>query len=425
MAWFKYLLGVSRKASAARSLIALESPGRAVWSARRYDSFAEEGYRRNVIAFAAINMVANAAASLPWQLFRKSGAKRESLTEHPLLTLLARPNPWSAGPALMAAIHGYRQIAGNAYIEAVSGGDGSGGPPVELYALRPDRMSVIAGAAGAPAAYRYTVAGRSRDFPVDALDGGSAILHFKTFHPLDDWYGLSPLEAAAYAIDQHNQAGAWNQALLQNGARPSGALMVRSDGDGAGGAGGAGGTLDDDQFERLKSQIDQLYSGPRNAGRPLLLEGGLSWTEMSLSPKDMDFIDAKHTSARDIALAFGVPPQLLGIPGDNTYANMREARLALWEQTVLPLAAQLAAEFNNWLTPRFEGGLELAHDLDAVSALALARERHWEKLDKTDFLTLNEKRSAAGYGALEGGDALPRPKRGGGKRGGEDGSAAN
>ena len=285
MEWFKSLFGIRRKASAARSLFAIERPGRAVWSARRFDSFADEGYAKNVIAFSAINTVAEAAASLPWQLFRNAGAKRVAVAEHPLLSLLARPNPWSGGPALLAAVYGYRQIAGNAYIEAVSGdGDGGGGPPVELYTLRPDRMSVIAGSAGSPAAYRFTVGGRSRDFPVDPIDGRSAILHFKTFHPLDDWYGLSPLEAAAYAVDQHNQAGAWNQALLQNGARPSGALMVRSDGDGAGTASGA---LDDDQFERLRSQIDQLYSGPRNAGRPLLLEGGLTWQEMSLSPKDM------------------------------------------------------------------------------------------------------------------------------------------
>lgn len=402
MQWFTSWLGLGRKASAARSLFTIDQPGRAVWSARRFDSFADEGYRRNVIAYSAVNTVAEAAACMPWRLFRKSGAKRTALTDHPLLTLLARPNPWDAGPALMAAIYGYRQIAGNAYIEAVSA---DGGPPVELYTLRPDRMTVIAGAAGSPAAYRYSLAGRSRDFPVDPVDGRSAVLHFKTFHPLDDWYGLSPIEAASYAIDQHNQAGAWNQALLQNGARPSGALMVRSDGD------NAGGTLDDDQYDRLKDQIDQLYSGPRNAGRPLLLEGGLTWQEMSLSPKDMDFIDAKHTSARDIALAFGVPPQLLGIPGDNTYANMREARLALWEQTVLPLAAQLAAEFNNWLTPRFGDDLELSHDLDAVPALSLRRERQWEKLVKADFLTLNEKRLAAGYGALDGGDTLPKPRR--------------
>ncbi len=126
---------------------------------------------------------------------------------------------------------------------------------------------------------------------------------------------------------------------------------------------------------------------------------------------DMDFINAKHTAARDIALAFGVPPQLLGIPGDNTYSNMREARLALWEETVLPLIDQIAAELNNWLVPRFGDGLELAHDLDAPPALGLRRERHWEKLNKADFITINEKRAAAGYGAIAGGDVLPEPRR--------------
>ena len=143
MEWFKSLFGIHRKASAARSLFAIERPARAVWSARRFDSFADEGYAKNVIAFSAINTVAEAAASLPWQLFRNAGAKRVAVAEHPLLSLLARPNPWSGGPALLAAVYGYRQIAGNAYIEAVSGdGDGGGGPPVELFTLRPDRMSV-------------------------------------------------------------------------------------------------------------------------------------------------------------------------------------------------------------------------------------------------------------------------------------------
>ena len=416
--WAKGLMaawGRGRKASAARRLIALDRIGRPVWSARRFDSFADEGYRRNVIAFRAVNEVAQAAASVPWLLFRRraqgNGQTRVAIAAHPLLTLLARPNPWAGGPALFEAVYGFRMIAGNAYIEAV---DGAAGPPVELYALRPDRMRVIAGAAGAPAAYRFTVAARARDFPVDPVSGRSAVLHFKTFHPLDDWYGLSPIEAAAYAIDQHNQAGAWNQALLQNGARPSGALMVQGARDGAGAA------LDDDQFDRLKGQIDELYTGARNAGRPVLLEGGLTWQEMGLSPKDMDFIDAKHTSARDIALAFGVPPQLLGIPGDNTYSNMLEARLALWEQTVLPLIDQMRAELANWLTPRFGDDLKLAHDLDAVPALGIRRERQWDKLARADFLTVNEKRQAAGYGVIEGGDAPPQPRRGGRRRGDEE-----
>ncbi len=388
------VFGRAQKASAARRLIAVGEAGRPVWSRRRFDAFADEGFRKNVIAFRAVSEVAQGAASVPWRLFRRARGRRVAVEGHPLAALLARPNPLQAGPAFLEAVYGYRLIAGNAFIEAVAP---EGRPPVELYALRPDRMQVIPGPAGLPAAYRYTVAGRSRDFPVDPVTGHAAILHVRTFHPLDDWYGMSPAEAAAFAIDQHNEAGAWNQALLQNGARPSGALMVES-GEGAG--------LSDEQFERLKAQIDALYSGARNAGRPVLLEGGLTWQEMSLSPKDMDFINAKHTAARDIALAFGVPPQLLGIPGDNTYANMREARLALWEETIVPLVRQLAAELNGWLAPRFDGEIALAPDFDAVPALSLRRERLWNGLARADFLTVNEKRAAAGYGAVPGGDRL-------------------
>ncbi len=388
------VFGRAEKASAARRLIAVGDAGRPVWSRRRFDAFAEEGFRKNVIAFRAVGEVAQGAASVPWRLFRRAGARRVAVEAHPLAALLARPNPLQAGPALLEAVYGYRLIAGNAFVEAVAP---EGRPPVELYALRPDRMRVIPGPGGLPAAYRYSVAGRSRDFPVDPVTGRAAILHIRAFHPLDDWYGMSPAEAAAFAIDQHNEAGAWNQALLQNGARPSGALMVES-GEGAG--------LSDEQFERLKAQIDALYAGARNAGRPVLLEGGLTWQEMSLSPKDMDFINAKHTAARDIALAFGVPPQLLGIPGDNTYANMREARLALWEETIVPLVRQVTAEFNCWLAPRFDGEITLAPDFDAVPALSLRRERLWNGLARADFLTVNEKRAAAGYGAVPGGDRL-------------------
>ena len=396
--WLKAAVAGETKASAARRLIALGQIGQPAWTPRRFDRFADEGYRKNVIAFRGVNEVAQAAASVPLRLERRRRGRLVALDDHPLLALLRRPNPLQGGPGLFEALHAYRLIAGNAFVEAVA--PETGRPPVELYALRPDRMTVIPGAAGIPAAYRYAVGGRQRDFPVDQLGGGSAILHLRAFHPRDDWYGQSPVEAAAFAIDQHNQAGAWNQAMLQNGARPSGALMVKTSAD------GAPASLGDDQFERLKEQIDQLYAGPGNAGRPILLEGGLTWQEMSLSPKDMDFINAKHTAARDIALAFGVPPQLLGIPGDNTYANMREARLALWEETVIPLVRHFAAELGRWLGPRFGEGLDLVPDLDRVPALSLRRERLWARLARADFLTVNEKRAEIGYPPVAGGDVV-------------------
>ena len=146
-------------------------------------------------------------------------------------------------------------------------------------------------------------------------EGIPPILHIAQFHPLDDYYGFPPLEAAQTSLDLHNPASAWNKALLDNAARPSGALVYKSEN---------GANLSEEQFERLREELAANFSGRGNAGRPLLLEGGLSWQSMSLSPKDMDFLELKHGAAREIALAFGVPPMLLGIPGDNTIADFCE-----------------------------------------------------------------------------------------------------
>ena len=98
----------------------------------------------------------------------------------------------------------------------------------------------------------------------------------------------------------------------------------------------------------------------------MLLEGGLDWKSMSLSPKVMDFIEAKHVAAREIALALGVPPMLLGIPGDNTYSNYQEATRTLWRQTVLPLVTRTAKALSAWLSPAWNERLDLRPDLDAI-----------------------------------------------------------
>ncbi len=357
------------------------SPGQAVWMERDYARFAEEAYIRNVIAHRAINMVADGAASIKL----KPGRGKVKDVER-MLALLANPNPLQSQSEFLRSMYQYRLISGNAFVLGV-------GPQEfkELHLLRPDRMAVIAGKNGLPAGYRYSVNNHETNYPVDRFSGLSRVLHLKQFHPLSDWYGLSPVEAAAYSIDQHNHSGAWNQALMQNGARPSGALIVKASETSTG-------TLSDDQYNRIKAQIDEQFSGASNAGRPLLLEGGLDWKEMSLTPKDMDFIEAKHSSARDIALAFGVPPQMLGIPGDNTYANLQEARLALWEQTILPLAESAMTQFGQWLFAHAGTQGALTLDVESIPALATRNQAIWERVEKASFLTDDEKRAAVGYG---------------------------
>ena len=374
-----------QKASRTGALLALFAEGRARWTPRDYAQLAREGYQRNPVAYRCVRMVAEAIAGLPLVLMQGS----RELDAHPLLDLLARPNPRQAGAELLESVAGFLLVSGNAYLELVS----VAGAPRELHALRPDRMKLVPGAEGWPESYEYSVAGRSVRF--DMRETPPPILHLSLFHPSDDHYGFAPLEAAGTALDVHNAAAAWNKALLDNAARPSGALVYSA----------GGGNLSEEQFERLKQELEGNFQGAANAGRPLLLEGGLDWKALSLSPKDMDFIEAKNAAAREIALAFGVPPMLLGIPGDNTYANYAEANRALYRQTVLPLAGRIFDALAAWLAPAFaaapigEGpGLRLVPDLDQVSALASERESLWKRVNEADFLTDEEKRAAVGYG---------------------------
>jgi HK97 family phage portal protein len=371
-------------------LIALTLAGRASWGPRDYASLAREGVMQNAVAYRCVRMIAEAAASVPWLLYE--GASE--IESHPLLALLARPNAGEDGRALFERWYAFLQCAGNSYLEALL----VGREVRELHVLRPDRMRAVAGQDGRVVAYTYTVDGRSSTIAPGRETGFMPVLHAALFHPLDDLYGFSPIEAASRAIDVHNAGGDWTKALLDNAARPSGALIYKGP-DGAPG-------LTDDQFQRLKRELEDAYQGAGNAGRPMVLEGGLDWKQMSYTPADLDFAKSRDAAAREIALAFGVPPMLLGIPGDNTFSNYREANLSFWRQTVLPLAGRTAAQLARWLAPRFGENLRLACDADAVDALAVDRESTWDKLNAAAFLTLNEKRQAAGYSPVEGGDII-------------------
>ncbi|MEZ5920955.1 MAG: phage portal protein [Parvularculaceae bacterium] len=367
-----------KKQSKARALIALSAPGQPVWTPRNYEALARAGFEKNVVAYRCIRLVAEAAASAPLRIV-EGGAVME---EHPLAALLRHPNPEQSGAALLEGVYGFLQTAGNAYIEAAD----LDGEVRELYALRPDRMKALIGASGWAEGWEYSVSGRKTQFRARA-DGFSPVLQLKLFHPTNDHYGLSPLEAASGAVDLHNSALAWNKALLDNAARPSGALVYKGP-DGAE-------NLTAEQFERLKEELADAYSGAQNAGRPLVLDGGLDWRSMSMTARDMDFIEAKNGAAREIALAFGVPPMLLGIPGDNTYANYREANLAFWKQTVLPLVKKTAASLSTWLGPKFAGAT-IECDAGRFEALSADRDAEWARISAAGFLTDSEKRRLLG-----------------------------
>jgi len=369
---------VERKASAAARVAQAVQGGHVTWSPRDGASLVRAGFAANPVGFRAVKLIAESAAALSLVLQTQS----ERYDSHPMLALLARPNPAQGQAELLEALYGQLLLSGNAYIEGAGwGADG----PVELHVLRSDRMRVIPGSDGWPAGYEYSVGGRKHRFETAAE--ATPICHIRSFHPQDDHYGLSPLQAAAMAVDVHNAASRWSKSLLDNAARPSGALVWNGESD----------SLSEDQFQRLSDEISTSFQGARNAGRPMVLEGGLDWKPMGFSPSDMEFQQTKDSAAREIALAFGVPPMLLGLKGDATYANYQEANRAFYRLTVLPLAARVTAALCDWLMPGSD--LRLTPDLDQVPALAAEREAQWRRVSGADFLTDAEKRRLLGLPA--------------------------
>lgn len=346
-------------------------------------------YKKNVIVYRCVNLIAQSASHIPWLVSRNKGSNYERITNHPIYNLLKRPNPGKAGADFFGEIIANKLLYGNAYILVVL----VNMKPREIYLLPANSTELILEKA-APIAYRYIGNNEEKVYPIDPLNKMSKILHLKNYHHTNQHYGLSCLDAASRSINLHDQTTNWNSSLLQNGARPSGALIVKD------------GYLTEEQFDRLQSQLVEKFTSSNNSGKPLLLEGGLAWQEMSINPKDMDFIESKNSAAREIALAFGIPPQLLGINGDNTYSNMQEARLALWEETLIPLLDKLSDALGNWLSHWYQEEIIIDFDRDSISALIEKRENLWVKITNANFMTLNEKRAIVGLKPLEDGDRL-------------------
>tara|TARA_S200002703_G_scaffold159075_1_gene171373 strand:- start:613 stop:2724 length:2112 start_codon:yes stop_codon:yes gene_type:complete len=364
----------------------------------KYQDLAKEGYLKNAIVYRCVNEISKGASAVAFKV--KAG--EQIIEQHPLIDLLKRPNPLQSYSEFFNSLFGYILLSGNAYILKVGAEQGA---PKELHQLRPDRINIKGSGNAIPDKYQYILNGKvQHTYEVDQENGYSELKHIKLWNPLDDYYGLSPMSAAAVEIDQFNLSSKHNVNLLQNGARPSGAVIFKPQDDA-----GFAVNLTESQRQQLLTDLNNRFSGTANAGRPLLLEGDFDWREMGLSPKDMDFLNLKHMSATDIAMCFGVPSQLVGVPDAQTYANVAEARLALYEETIIPHLRKLASDLNEWLVPMFDERLSLEFDIDSIPALSERRRKIYENVTsavREGIMTRNEAREIIGLQPVDGADDL-------------------
>jgi HK97 family phage portal protein len=341
------------------------------------DKIAREAYEMNVICHAAVKLVGTAVAGVPWLLYDEED---NEITEHPILDLLEKPNRYQSHAPFFREMIANKKLFGNNYIEPVFP-DTPGRPPAELYNLHPRFMKIEPGTTEKVYRYLYERNGKKVYYEPDE------ILHQKEFHPNDDFFGLPVTKPAAMSIDQNNESKRWNLNLLKNGAKLGGLLMNK-------------GTMTPKETKRLKEQIREEYAGAENAGTPMVLEGEWTWQPITMNAQEMDWREGQKMTAREIALAFLTPPEMLGDSSNKTYSNYQESRKAFYLEAVLPELDDIQDELNWWLCPMFGEGLRLAYDKDGIEALAENRKDVWEAAIaavKGGIITPNEAREVMQY----------------------------
>ena len=381
--WWQFWKKEEKSSNAIRSIMQRNS---ATWSAREFVAFATEGYRDNPTVRACIMAKQKAAIECPVILVNEKG---EAVENHPILSLLNKPNPMQSWEKFLTQMIGSHDIAGEGDVLKIGIGQS-----VELWPLRPDWLEITTFSMGLPVTCSYTPSDTCEESTVKQYQF-SELMIWAEYNPLFRWRGLSPLYSAAYSIDTLNEYAKSNKAMLENGMTPSGVLWTDSE-------------VSDTSFNRLQEQFNGKYAGAKNSGKPMILDGGLKWQGMSFSPRDMEFVSGKRLSQLDVCQVLRVPPQIIGIEGSQTFANYEQARAAFYEDEVIPMVNGLLSELLGFLRKDFKipPTYKLIVDTDGITALEPRRAERNKVIDGLTSLKVDEKRAAMGYESAEGGDVI-------------------
>lgn len=340
-------------------------------------AYAIEGYQQNIIVYKAIKKIVDSVCSIKL-LLEKDGKIVEN---HEVFNLLKNPNPQQ----------GYGEFIENIFTDYLITGEiaivkDNPKKPVELWALNPLYLEVVAGKGGLPSKYVYNMNNVKTEFDVEPITGKSVLFFHKMYNPMNYWRGQAPLQACALSADTHNTALRWNYELLDNGGRPSGILKLADEPSQA-------------DMNRLREYFKKSFQGSKNAGEIPIINKDEDFIELGNSPRDMDYINTLKETAKYIANAFDIPLQLIDNSA-STFSNMQEAKEMLWADAVFPIFTKFLESFNKWLMSEYGEGYNLVPDYDSIPALEGMRTRKFERMLKAKtegVLTIDEVRSELGW----------------------------
>ncbi len=288
-------------------------------------------YQQSPWVYFAVNHIAEAAALVPLHVVRQQGEQHIQIERHPLAALLDAPNPYLSRFELFEQTVGMLELTGDAYWFLA--GD-STGVPAEIWPLRPDRVSIVPDPEHYVKGYIYEIDGRR----IPLLP--NEVIHFKRWHPDNDYYGLSALEAAQLAVRSDRAMAEWNRSTFsKDNGIPAGVVNLKN-------------AVSDADYERVKREWRQSYGGTQR--HTAFLRGAdISWQNIGLNHNELDFLEGRKAHRDEILNIFGIP---VGLVSENaTEANATVAERQFIERTLWPKLVRIAQKVTQELLPFWPG----------------------------------------------------------------------
>lgn len=350
-----------------------------------YERYAREGYGKNELVYACIQLLCESASEPRIAAYRGRGKDAEELPGAAVMKLFDQPNPFMSTKRFFATVQLFRAIAGNVFIEKVRARSRQ---VVELWFLRPDRVRVIPDAQKFIRGYEYRYGDVTYTLPPED------VIHIKTLNPWDDYYGMPPLAACAERVDTDNAMRAFTRAFFQNAAVPAGLLNIMK-------------SVTETERVGIQQHLQRSYGGPAGWHSTLVIDNAQAKYEpmgMAIGERGIAMPSLDEINEARICASFGPPLSLVGArlgQASSSYANRRADREMFWDETLTPLYKDMGDDLTMGLAPEFPGDFDrLGWDLSNVQALQEDENAKVDRVSKKlhdGGITVQEYRKELGY----------------------------
>jgi HK97 family phage portal protein len=273
--------------------------------------------------YACVKVLAETIGALPLFLYRRQGTGKTRALEHPLWTKLHdSPNGENTAMQWKSMVVAQMALYGNSYSFIERGLDGS---VRAIWPMDATRMEVYRDPETREVVYSYRMSAQER-----RPFGADQILHPRLWAP-DGLTGLSPIAQARESIGLGLASREFASAMYANGAVSTGVLKHP-------------GRLHAETHKKLREDFAAKYTGIKNAYKPILLEEGMEWQQISLLPKDTQFIETSKATVADVARWYRIPPHMIGDLEHATFSNIEHLSLEFVKFTLTPWLVQLQQE---------------------------------------------------------------------------------